>query len=80
MIALRRLLVPSVLALAPIAALADVTYFDGTFNDSDWTYSAATLNAPLTASAVQVTTGGNPGARRETTVNVGPMAKLRRRS
>ena len=53
-------------------AAADVTYFDGTFNNSDWQvpimyqgYNGGTLNA------YQVASGGNPGSYREvdTTLN-----------
>src|SRR5260370_41881572 len=55
------------LAIGVPVSRADVTFYDGTFNDSDWTavqipYTPAAQSATFTAS--QVLTGGNPGAYR----------------
>ena len=37
-----------------------VSYFDGTFNDSDWSIDFMTDSAGSTAARSQVATGGNP--------------------
>jgi len=48
-------------------------FFDGTFNDSNWQVTTFTNSNPAgTTSGSQVLTGGNPGAYRQTTNNVGP--------
>ena len=44
----------------------DVTFFDGTFADVDWSASVFTFNHPG-ATAGQATSGGNPGSHRAIT-------------
>ena len=62
----------SALALLATPALADVSFFDGTFNDADWTaakFIDTTAGASATFTAAQVATGGNPGSYRNTDMN-----------
>src|ERR1035438_10387401 len=53
---------------------ADVTFFDGTFNNSDWAETPYVNGNGGSSSAVQITSGGNPGNcyRVTTSVNAGP--------
>ena len=61
------------LALAAAAQLQASTFFDGTFNNSDWTATKVldTSNPPASFTAGQAAFDGNPAPFRETTQNFG---------
>jgi 6-phosphogluconolactonase (cycloisomerase 2 family) len=56
---------------ASVAVAAPAVFFDGTFNNSGWQVTNFT-NSTGTTSGAQALSGGNPGAYRQTTNNVGP--------
>jgi hypothetical protein len=51
---------------------ADVTFFDDTFNDADWTVTIATHGNGGTTAAIQRPSGGNTGNYREVEVVLNP--------
>lgn len=63
----------SVLAIAPRAS--SVTFFDGTFEDADWSGTKVfdtTAGSSATFTAGQFATGGNPGGYRQVDHSYGP--------
>lgn len=74
MISLTRLFAASILVFAPaVVSAGNVNFTDGTFNDNDWAFSVGSIDPTMSAGVQQALTGGNPGARRETTMNLGPL-------
>jgi hypothetical protein len=59
-----------ILLLALPASASIITFSDNTFNPSDWSLTTQTKGAGGNATAVQESSGGNPGAYRQVTVNV----------
>lgn len=60
-------------AVGPVQARADVTYSDGTFNDSAWTLVSTGVGNggnPGVATAGQIASGGNTGSYRRVTLNI----------
>jgi hypothetical protein len=58
------------LLLARPAGASIITFSDNTFTPSDWSLTTQTKGAGGNASAVQQSSGGNPGAYRQVTLNV----------
>ena len=54
----------SALGFEGIAEAATFNYFDGTFNDSDWTQALQATGSPAVETAEQSFTGGNPDSFR----------------
>jgi hypothetical protein len=59
-----------ILLLARPAGASIITFSDNTFNPSDWSLTTQTKGAGGNVTAVQQSSGGNPGAYRQVTVNV----------
>jgi hypothetical protein len=59
-----------ILLLARPAGASIITFSDNTFNPSDWSLTTQTKGAGGDASGVQESSGGNPGAYRQVTVDV----------
>jgi hypothetical protein len=59
-----------ILLLARPASASIITFSDNTFNPSDWSLTTQTKGAGGNVTAVQQSSGGNPGAYRQVTVNV----------
>jgi hypothetical protein len=57
----------SALSFQEIAEAATVKFFDGTFNDSDWTKAFQATGSPSSETAEPSLSGGNPDAFRLTT-------------
>jgi uncharacterized protein (TIGR03437 family) len=55
---------------AGMPALADITYTDGTFNDSDWQLVLFTSSAGGTYRSQQASAGGNPGSYRRIDISL----------
>src|SRR5579872_4884771 len=53
------------MVICVVSGRADVTFFDGTFNDPDWELITFTSGPGGTISASQQLSGGNPGAYRD---------------
>ena len=59
-----------ILLLARPASASIITFSDNTFNPSDWSLTTQTKGAGGDAGAVQKSSGGNPSAYRQVTVDV----------
>jgi hypothetical protein len=59
-----------ILLMARPAGASIITFSDNTFNPSDWSLTTQTKGAGGDASAVQKSSGGNPAAYRQVTVDV----------